>query len=173
MLSRASLSALLLVWVTTLAVHGFADEAAAPAHTMLTSGDVKWGEPPPMLPPGAKMAVLYGDPAKPGLFVIRAKTPAGYKIPAHSHPSDETVTVLSGTLMMGMGDKLDAKVAKPLPAGAFAMMPARTNHFAISKTDTVIQVVAIGPLEFNYVDPRDDPRNAKGVAPTPAAPALK
>ena len=165
MLPRASLSALLFALVTTLAVHGFAAEAAPAAHTMLTPDAVKWGEPPPMLPAGAKMAVLYGDPGKPGLFVIRAKTPAGYKIPAHSHPSDETVTVLSGTLMMGMGDKLDAKVAKPLPPGAFAMMPANTNHFAISKTATVIQVVAMGPLEFNYVDPKDDPRNAKGAAP--------
>ena len=165
MLLRATPSAMLFALVTTLAVHSFADEATAPAHTMLTSADVKWGAPPPMLPAGARMAVLYGDPGKPGLFVIRAKTPAGYRIPAHSHPSDETVTVLSGTLMMGMGDKLDAKRAKPLPAGAFAMMPANTNHFAISKTATVIQVVAMGPLEFNYVDPKDDPRNAKGAAP--------
>lgn len=166
MLLRASLSAMLFTLVTTLAAYSFADEAAAPTHAMLTSDDVKWGAPPPMLPPGAQMAVLYGDPGKPGMFVIRAKTPAGYKIPAHSHPSDETVTVLSGTFLMGMGDKLDANVAKPLPAGAFAMMPAKTNHFAISKTDTVIQVVAMGPLEFTYVDPKDDPRNAMGAAPT-------
>ena len=161
MLPKASLVAMLFASVTTLAVYGLAEESAAPAHVMLAPDDVKWGEAPPMLPPGAKTAVLYGDPTKPGMFILRAKTPAGYKIPAHSHPNDETVTVISGTFMMGMGDKLDAKAAKQIPPGGFARMPAKSNHFAISQTETVIQVAAMGPLEFNYVDPKDDPRNAR------------
>src|SRR5262245_44126926 len=108
MLQKLSLSAMLFASVASLAARSLAGEAGAPAHTMLTSADVKWGPPPPMLPAGSEMAVLYGDPGKQGLFVIRAKMPAGYRIPAHSHPSDETVTVLSGTFMMGMGDKIDA-----------------------------------------------------------------
>jgi quercetin dioxygenase-like cupin family protein len=161
MRTRARLVSLTLAVVAALIARGFAEEATPPAHTMLEPGDVKWGEPSPMLPPGSKSAVLYGDPAKPGMFVIRSKMPAGYKIPAHSHPNDETVTVLNGTFMMGMGDKLDAKAARTLPPGAFATMPANTNHFAIAKTDAIVQVVAMGPLEFRYVDPRDDPRNAK------------
>jgi quercetin dioxygenase-like cupin family protein len=157
---RANLSALLFAIVNALAVHGFAADAAAPAHVMLAPGDVKWGPAPPMLPPGSKSAVLYGDPTKPGLFIIRASLPSGYKIPAHSHPTDETVTVVSGTFLMGMGDELDPANAKPLPEGGFAMMPAGVNHFAIAKTAAVVQVAAMGPLQFNYVNPRDDPRNA-------------
>ena len=153
-------SALLFAIVATLVAYGFAADATPPAHVMLAPDDVKWGPASPMLPPGSKSAVLYGDPAKPGLFIIRASLPGGYQIPAHSHPSDETVTVVSGTFLMGMGDKLDPAKAKPLPQGGFAMMPAGTNHFAIAKTAAVVQIAAMGPLQFNYVDPKDDPRNA-------------
>jgi quercetin dioxygenase-like cupin family protein len=103
------------------------------------------------------MAVLYGDPSKDGMFVIRAKLPANYKIPAHSHPTDETVTVLTGTLMIGMGDKLVAANAKAFPAGSLIVAPAKANHFVLSKQPVVIQVAAMGPLRFNYVDPADDP----------------
>jgi quercetin dioxygenase-like cupin family protein len=140
-----------------LAAPGFADEAAAPTHIMVTPGDIKWGEGPPSLPHGFKMAVLYGDPGKAGLFILRGKVPAGYKIPAHSHPTDELVSVVSGTVMMGMGDKLDVKAAKSLPAGGFAVMPAKTNHFLISKTEAVVQVTSMGPFVVNYVNPEDDP----------------
>ena len=157
---RANLSALLFAVVTTLAAYGFAADATAPAHVMLAPDDLKWGPGSPMLPPGSKSVVLYGDPAKPGLFIIRASLPGGYQIPAHSHPSDETVTVLSGMFLMGMGDKLDPTKATQLPEGGFAMMPAGVNHFAIAKTAAVVQVAAMGPLQFNYVNPKDDPRNA-------------
>jgi len=151
---------LCLAIVTLLAPPCFAADAATPVHVMLAPKDVKWGPAPPMLPPGSKSAVLYGDPTKPGLFIIRASLHGGYQIPAHSHPTDETVTVISGTFLMGMGDKLDPAKATPIPEGGFAMMPAGTNHFAIAKTAAVVQVTAMGPLEFNYVNPKDDPRNA-------------
>jgi quercetin dioxygenase-like cupin family protein len=165
MVFKSGCIAMAFALASVVGTHTFAGEAGESAHILLTPSDVKWGEPPPMLPPGSKMAVLYGDPAKAGMFVIRAKMPAGYKIPAHSHPGDETVTVLSGIFMMGMGDKLDPKVAKPLPVGSFAMMPAKSNHFAFAKTASVVQVVAMGPLAFDYVNPGEDPRNAKATPP--------
>src|SRR5262250_1617702 len=94
---------------------------------MLTPGDIKWGDVPPVFPKGAKMAVLYGDPSKPGeLFIVRLKMPAGYKIPAHWHPTDENITVISGTFNLGMGDKLDASKTKAFPAGSFAVAPSKT-----------------------------------------------
>ena len=86
---------------------------------MLSPAQMTWGEAPPSLPPGAKMAVLYGDPNQPGPFIIRAKFPARYKIPAHWHPTDENVTVISGTLRMGMADKLDPEQTQVFPAGSF------------------------------------------------------
>jgi quercetin dioxygenase-like cupin family protein len=150
--------------IALAAARGLADQPAPPTHTMLTPADIQWGEGPPSLPPGAKMAVVYGDPGKPGLFILRARMPANYKIPAHWHPTDETVTVLSGTIMMGMGDKLDAAKAKALPAGSSATMPAKNNHFAMTKKETVIQVTAMGPFEITYVNPDDDPRKAAKTA---------
>ena len=125
---------------------------------MLTPKDMKWGDAPAVFPKGAKMTVLYGDPANEGqLFIIRLKMPAGYKIPAHWHPTDERITVLNGTFLMGMGDKLDAAKAKAFPAGSFAVAPAKVNHFAIAKTEAVVEVSAIGPFAMTYVNPADDP----------------
>ena len=124
---------------------------------MLTPADIKWGDVPAVFPKGAKMAVLYGDPAKPGeLFIVRMKMPAGYKIPAHWHPTDENITVISGTFNLGMGDKLDVAKSKAFPAGSFAVAPAKMNHFAIAKTESVVEVSAIGPFAITYVNPADD-----------------
>jgi quercetin dioxygenase-like cupin family protein len=130
-------------------------------HVFQNKQDVKWGEAPPMLPPGAKIAVLRGDPGEKGLFTIRAMLPANYNIPAHSHPTDEQVVVVSGALYMGMGDKLDKEGGKALQAGGFALVPAKKHHFAYTKQPTMIVVFGMGPFEFNYVNPADDPRNAK------------
>jgi quercetin dioxygenase-like cupin family protein len=128
---------------------------------MFTPGDIKWGDAPPVFPKGAKMAVLYGDPSKAGeLFIVRLKMPAGYKIPAHWHPTDENVTVVSGTFNMGMGDKLDPAKTKAFPAGSFAVAPAKVNHFALAKTAAIVEVSAIGPFAMTYVNPDDDPTKA-------------
>jgi quercetin dioxygenase-like cupin family protein len=125
---------------------------------MLTPGDIKWGDAPPVFPKGAKMAVLYGDPSKAGeLFIVRLKMSAGYKIPAHWHPTDENVTVVSGTFNMGMGDKLDPAKTKAFPAGSFAVAPAKVNHFALAKKEAIVEVSAIGPFAMTYVNPADDP----------------
>jgi quercetin dioxygenase-like cupin family protein len=130
-------------------------------HVFQNKQDVKWEDAPPMLPPGAKMAVLRGDPREKDLFAIRLMLPAGYRIPAHSHPGDEHVVVLSGALYMGMGDKLDMDSGKALKAGGFALVPARKHHFAYTKEPTMIVVFGMGPVEFIYVNPADDPRHRK------------
>lgn len=135
-----------------------ADEPAA--HTMVTPAELKWGDAPPALPPGAKLAVLAGDPSKPGLFIMRLKLPAGYKIPAHWHPTDEHISVVSGSFAAGMGDKLDAAKMTALPPGGFATMPAKMHHFAMAKKDTIIELTAIGPFQITYINPADDPTKA-------------
>jgi hypothetical protein len=130
-------------------------------HILVNEQDVKWVDGPPFMPPGAKIAVLEGNPAEKGMVAIRIMLPANYKIAAHWHPSDEHVVVLSGTLFLGTGDKLDMDAAKPLKAGGFGMMPAKMNHFAYTKDATTILVYGMGPVEFNYVNPADDPRKAE------------
>jgi quercetin dioxygenase-like cupin family protein len=127
------------------------------AQAQVNASDLKWGPAPPVFPAGAQMAVLSGDPGKAGTFVIRLKMPAGYKIPAHHHPTDEYVTVISGDFSLGMGDKLDAAKSAHLMAGGFAEAPAQMNHFAWTKNGTVAQVSAEGPFAMTYVNPADDP----------------
>jgi quercetin dioxygenase-like cupin family protein len=122
---------------------------------------IQWKEGPAALPPGAKMAVLEGDPTKEGPFVVRFQFPAGYHVAAHTHPKTERVTVISGILYLAAGEALDRNSAKSLPAGSFGFWPAGMKHTAWSGGETIIQLHGIGPWQINYVNPADDPRNTK------------
>jgi len=140
-----------------------AQEAAAPPapdHVFGKAADIKWGDPPPVFAKGMLFAVISGDPSKEGLYVIRAKLPAGYKIMPHFHPTDEAVTVITGTFALGMGDKFDAKTMTKLPAGGYALLPAAMHHYAMATTATTIQVHGTGPFSLTYVNPADDPSAA-------------
>jgi quercetin dioxygenase-like cupin family protein len=140
-----------------LATTCFSLLTAGAAGAQVNTTDLKWGPAPAVFPKGAQMAVLHGDPTKAGLFVIRLKIPAGYKIPAHNHPTDEIVTVISGDMSLGMGDKLNMAKSAHLRAGGFAVAPAHMNHYAWSKAGGVVQVGAQGPFGMTYVNPADDP----------------
>lgn len=135
--------------------------AAKPAakHVLLTMDDIKWGPAPAGLPAGAQAAVLDGDPAKAGVpFVIRAKMPDGYKVMPHWHPTDESVTVISGSLAVGMGDTWNDSSLTALKAGEYARMPKTMHHYALARGETVIQIHGVGPFGITYVNPKDDPR---------------
>lgn len=136
--------------------------AAASTHTMVHAASIQWGDAPPMLPRGAQAAVLSGDPSKPGLFVIRLKAPAGYRVPRHWHPTDEYVTVLEGEMTLSMGDGADAHNAD-FAAGDYVLLPSPMRHEASTRGGAVLQIYGMGPFEINYVNPADDPRKqAKG-----------
>ncbi len=122
-----------------------------------------WGPAPPVLPPGARVAVLQGDPGQAALFTLRLEMPDGYKIAPHFHPTDEHVTVIEGTFLIGMGDRLDAAHATTLARGGFVTAGAGQHHFAIAKGRTVVQVHAMGPFQLTYVNPADDPQNQPKV----------
>jgi quercetin dioxygenase-like cupin family protein len=122
---------------------------------------IEWKAGPAALPPGAKMAVLEGDPTKEGSFVVRFQFPDGYHVAPHTHPKTERVTVISGVLHLATGEALDRNSAKGLPAGSFGFWPAGMKHTAWSEGETIIQLHGIGPWQINYVNPADDPRNAK------------
>jgi quercetin dioxygenase-like cupin family protein len=136
---------------------GLALVAASAASAQVNTSDLKWGPAPAAFPKGAEMAVLHGDPTKAGPFVIRLKMPAKYMIPAHHHPTDEVVTIISGDMSLGMGDKLDMAKSATLRAGGFAVAPANMNHYAWSSAGGVVQVSADGPFAMTYVNPADDP----------------
>jgi len=139
----------------------FGSAAPQEAPVLVAPDDVKWMDGPPTLPPGAKSALIFGDPSKAAPFVLRVKFPANYKIPPHFHPDTETVTVLSGTFHASMGDTFDAAKGKAMPTGSFLALPAKSPHFAFTKEETIVQVSAHGPWALNYVNPADDPRNSK------------
>jgi quercetin dioxygenase-like cupin family protein len=132
--------------------------AADDQHIALSAGSLQWGPASPALPKGAQMAVLYGDPTKEGQFAYRIKLPAGYKVPAHMHPNDENVTVLSGTAYIGTGGKLDETKGDALKAGSFLHMPKGMHHYAWFTEETIIQSNGIGPTGITYINPADDPR---------------
>ena len=154
------LAPLFCAFLTLAATTPFAEDApAAPMHKMIRADQIVWGVGPSSLPPGGQIAVILGDPSQPAPFTIRAKLPARYRVAPHWHPGDENVTVLSGTVAMGMGEKFDEKALMALPVGGFAAMPANARHFFTTRTAAVIQVHGMGPFVVNYVNPADDPRN--------------
>ena len=141
-----------------------ASKAAAskpPDHAAITPADMQWGDGPPALPAGAKLAVLEGDPGKAQAFTIRLRVPDGYKVQPHWHPTTEHVTVISGTFHIAMGDKFDDTKGTALPAGSFGYMGPKMHHYAWFTGDSEIQIHGIGPFALNYVNPADDPRHAK------------
>ena len=159
----ASLAVLLAVPLAVLGAAALAQDAAptAPAtgsstqHVALQAADIKWGDAPPAFERGAQMAVLSGDPGKPGPFVIRLKAPAGYKIANHWHPTDEQVTLLEGDATVQMNDGAQKQT---FSHGAFVLLPAQMHHAVATKGGMTVQVSAMGPFQLTYVDPKDDPR---------------
>ncbi|WP_413586765.1 cupin domain-containing protein [Bdellovibrio sp. HCB274] len=131
-------------------------------HVMMTPDQIKWVDAPPSLPKGAKVSVMYGDPAVAGPFSMRIQMPAKYLIPPHFHPQDENITVISGTFMMATGDDAKAKMMK-LPPGSYARMKAGTHHFARAEKGAVVQLNGMGPWGITYINPADDPRKAKDL----------
>lgn len=131
------------------------------SHVMASPDTITWGPGPASLPAGAQAVVLEGDPARAGAFTMRIKLPDGYAIAPHWHPADEHVTVIQGTFVMGLGETIDRLKGHELRAGAFAMMPAGTRHFAWTKGETIVQLHGIGPWGITYVNASEDPRKTK------------
>jgi mannose-6-phosphate isomerase-like protein (cupin superfamily) len=148
----------LLFLVVALTLAALVAAQPSQAQNAFTPDQVKFGPAPPFLPPGAQLAVLEGDPmAASGDFTIRLKMPDGYKVAPHTHPNRENVTVLSGTLKVGMGDQFDAGKMASFGAGSFAYLDPSMHHYAAASGETVIQIHGAAPVKFNYINPADDP----------------
>ena len=121
--------------------------------------EIEWRQFP-AFPPEARLAVLIGDPSKPGPYVVRVKLPGGGRLMPHRHPEDRIYTVMSGVFYIGLGDTFDGDKVKAYPPGSVIVLPGDTPHFHWAKSgEYVTQVTAIGPLGLDYLDPKDDPRN--------------
>lgn len=116
----------------------------------------------PAFAKGGQTVVLVGDPSKPGLFILRLKMDPHFVVPPHTHPVFETVTVLKGKMGSGMGEKNDLTKGKLLGPGSVLALPAGHPHYVWATDEEVIlQVVANGPFDINYINPDDDPRLKK------------
>ncbi len=147
-----------LIAVTVSDATGDEKNVMPPDHGIFAPGDIKWVDAAPILPSGAKMAVLKGDPSKEGIFVLRLKVPAGYRIMPHWHPAYENVTVISGEANIGMGEVFDKTKGVKIPAGGFGYLAPQMHHFFWADGETVIQLHGMGPWQLYYLNRDDDPR---------------
>ena len=154
MIRVASLAAVLFAFTPAIAL-------AADDHVVVSADQLKWNAAPPAFPKGAQLAVITGDPSKEGLYVVRLKVPAGYKVSPHTHPFDENLTVISGTVQVGMGNKIDEKATTAVKTGGFVKMPKGMAHYVVFPEETVLQVHGMGPQGLTYLNPADDPRKSK------------
>ncbi len=135
-----------LLFALPLAASGALPTIVLPAQThwtTMTSG--------PMA--GAQMAMLFGNPSKSGPYIMRIKVKDGTKFAPHFHSELENVTIISGTLMVGLGDKMNPAKMKAIPAGGFVSVPAGLHHYAMAKGETVIELAANGPRTMVGVTP--------------------
>ena len=153
---------IILAIVGTLCIAGqlftIAAHPASHDNNAFTPETIPWGTPPPFIAPGAQLAVIEGNPgASTGDYTVRLKMPNGYRIAPHWHPLRENVTVISGTFKVGMGDTFDKDKMASFPAGSFAFLDPDMHHYAMASGEVIVQVHGIAPLQFNYVNPQDDP----------------
>ena len=160
---------LLSVTLVLLTVSAAAGQCGAAAGHVQTSdkmglflpAEVKWEPGPASLQKGAKMAILEGDPSREGPFTMRLWFPDGFVVAPHWHTQVERVTVISGVLNFGMGEKFDRGATREMPAGSFGHWPVGMRHFAWAKGETILQLHGRGPWTVTYVNPADDPRQKK------------
>ena len=158
-LHSSTLSLICVCSLFGLAANGPAMAQSKPGHVMVMPTALKWVDVP-SLPPGAKIAILQGPMNAAVPFTARLRFPANYRVPAHFHPATEHVSVLSGTLYMGLGEVLDTAKGMAVPPGGLAVMEPKTPHFAYTTSEPVeLQLHGVGPWGITYINAADDPRN--------------
>ena len=168
-MKRISITLLLVLAIAAVAQQAAKSKEPAksqPAKTearhVYTQPQMQWGPAPPFIPAGAQLTVLEGDPgAASGDFTVRVKTPDGYVVAPHWHPKRENVTVISGTMRIGMGDKIEESKMTSLAPGGFAYLDPDMHHYVKMNGPTVVQIHGASPLLFNYINPSDDPSKKK------------
>src|SRR5215471_21499758 len=127
-----------------------------------TPDSISYGPAPAFVEPGAQLAVLEGNPmASSGDYTVRLKMPSGYRIAPHWHPKRENVTVISGTFKVGMGDHFDEAKMASFPSGSFAYLDPDMHHYAMASGEVVVQIHGMAPVQFNYINPEDDPSHKR------------
>jgi quercetin dioxygenase-like cupin family protein len=124
-------------------------------HIMLSPSELTWTDLPSL--PGVKLAIIQGPLNQAVPIMFRLKFPANSKVAPHWHPGVEHITIISGTLHMGIGTVFDGSKTRPLTPGSVSIMQPGTRHFVWTNEETIGQIHSIGPWSVNYVNPADDP----------------
>ena len=133
------------------------DRFTADALKNFDLAELQWADEP-SLPTGAKVSLIAGKPEAAGMFMAYLKFPANYEIPPHTHPYAELITILKGRAGNGVGEKFDREKGNVLEAGSSFTLPAKTAHYMWNDEEVVVLLVATGPWNITYTDPKDDPR---------------
>ena len=161
-MKRKLYGGLALFTLLGVAFFSFAAGPNSSEKNAFTPDTISWGPAPSFVAPGAQLAVVEGNPlASTGDYTVRLKMPAGYRIAPHWHPKRENVTVISGTFKVGMGDHFEESKMLSFPAGSFAYLDPDMHHYAMASGDVVVQIHGMSPVQFNYVNPADDPSPKK------------
>jgi len=159
--TRSVCAVLIAIVAFAMALASQEKKESADAHKIVHYGDLKWTG----IIKGCDLAPVAGDPSAEGApFVLRIRCADGTKIPAHWHPTDENVTVLKGTFLVGMGEAFDEAKLQTMNVGNFVVVPKEMRHFATCKGETIVQVHGAGPFKVNWVNPSE-------VVPPDAPPA--
>jgi hypothetical protein len=152
MWSKHALSALLLCLVGCVGKNFGSSSAHAPRPAIQhATSEIVFRPGPPNMPKGVELVVLEGDPKAEGMFTIRLKAPAGFALAPHTHPADERVTVLAGTVSVGFGNATDRAAAKSFGAGSFYLNPANVAHFVFSDEGATLQITGEGPWRVDFL----------------------
>jgi|SRR5579864_10170 len=145
-------AALLGTVAVAIAASSQEKKEAVETHKIVHFGDLKWTG----IIKGCDLAPVSGDFNVEGApFVLRIRCTDGTKVPAHWHPTDENVTVLKGTFLVGMGESFDESKLQTMNVGNFIVVPKEMRHFALCKGETIVQVHGAGPFKVNWVNPSE------------------
>ena len=130
------------------------DEVKYEGVTYIDPEMLKWAE---TVYPGTEITTVFGDPKKPGqMYAIRFRLPADYVVPPHTHSQDEYMTVISGSLHVGIGETVDKDNTVHLPVGGAVAIPGKVPHYAWTTEEMVMQVHAMGPRDTHFVESPTD-----------------
>ncbi|HET9193989.1 MAG TPA: cupin domain-containing protein [Vicinamibacterales bacterium] len=136
-------AALTLCSMMLAAITGSAAQIDSKAVEFITPENIKWVR---NAAGTNETAVLFGDPEKPGPYVIRLRWLPGNMSRPHYHQNDRFFVVISGTWWLGTGEKFDPDSTVPAPAGSYVIHKAKQVHYdGAKKEPAVIQVWGMGP----------------------------
>lgn len=151
--TRAIIVAAALGLIFAMTILSAAVDVTTPGDiTVMTPDRMGWVETPPAFPAGAKMSLLESKPNQQGPYTLRLKLPANFKIPPHFSASTQHLTVISGTVYLGSGDKMDIEKGTALTAGSFVLIPAKTTISLWTTSEAIVQFHGLGPWEIHYVN---------------------